>query len=56
MERFWGLYRYWQQDWHCHKYHPSIFYIHFPAYNGITYYYLPGACILEEYEKVYMGS
>ena len=55
MERFWCLYRHRAKTGNLHQQDPAIFYVHFPAYTGLPYYYLHGIGILEKYAEIYQG-
>jgi len=56
MERVWGLHRNWGQAWDRNQQDPPVFYLCFHTYDGFACYYLPGACFLEKYQEIYMGS
>ena len=56
MECLWRLYCHWQPDGHCYQQDPAIFYVRLHSYDGLSNYHLHGACFLEKYAKVYLGS
>jgi len=56
MERFWRLYCHRPQAGHCNEQDPPVFYLCFNTYDGFAYYHLPGTCLLEKHQEVYMGD
>jgi len=56
MERLWRLFSHRKPDGYCHQQNPSILYVHFPTYDGLSYYYLHCTCLLEKYAEVYLGG
>lgn len=56
MECLRRLFCHWQQDGNCDQQNPSVFHVHFPTYDGLPYYHLHGAGLLEKYAPVYLGS
>lgn len=56
MECLWRLFRYRQQDGHCDRQNPSVFYVYLYPYDGVTHHHLYGTGILEKYAALYLGS
>lgn len=52
MECVWRLFRHRRSYGYRYQPHPPVFYLHIPAHNGISYYYLYDTGILEKHEKV----
>lgn len=55
MECFWRLLCYRQPYGHCHQQDPAIFYVRLYPDDGLSNYYLHGACFLEKYAEIHLG-
>ena len=56
VECFWRLFGHWQPDGHRNQQDPAILYVCLYSYDGVSYYHLYGAGVLEEYAEIYLGS
>ena len=56
MERLWRVHRYRSKAGDINQQDPPVLYLHINPYNGFAGYNLYGACILEKYEKIYLGG
>ena len=56
VECLWRLHRNRGQAWDRNQQNPPVFYLRFNTYDGFACYHLPGACLLEKYQEIYMGG
>src|SRR4030095_634599 len=56
VERLWRMYCYRRQAGDRNQQNTTVFYLRFNTYDGFSDYYLPGTCLLEKHQEIYMGG